>query len=70
MITNGTERLVRALKDGWGFQYLEVNPFKFQRHSMYVTKKGAEGWWAVKVNADIREEDCLNALLDEAGVPK
>ena len=66
----GMGRMVRALKDGWGFKDFKVNPNKKQSHSLWVTNEVMGGWRAVKVPADIPEDEALDALLHEAMVPE
>ena len=63
-------RIINALKLGWGFSNLHFNPIMSQRHSLWVRRPGNDGWECNKVVASMSEEDYVEHLLDEAGVPK
>lgn len=59
-------RLIKALKDGWGFARLEVVSATTGRHSIWASSPEQEGWTVHKVSGE--SKDPLNDLLDEAGV--
>ncbi len=66
----GCIRMAKALAAGWGFSSLQKSLTKTSRHSLWVKSPIEDGWRAHKVSGEILEEDILNYLLDEAGVPK
>jgi len=71
MNSRSKERLIYALSTGWGFIGLKFNESKTSRHTLWVNSPHISGGWvANKVDASISEDDFLDALLDEAGVPK
>lgn len=64
-------RMIAALEKGWGFMFLQFNNEPSQRHSLYVQRPKIDGWCCYKVNADeFNRSNFVDALLDEAGVPK
>ncbi len=68
---NVANRITKAIMAGWGFQGLRFNKDKCQRHALWVSSpKDNGGWRCHKVDSTVSKEDYLNALLDEAGVPK
>lgn len=72
-IEDGCVRMVKAISNGWGFQYLQRSPTKTGRHSLWVhdpNDPAGDGWRCHKVSGDVKEKDLVDALLDEAGVPK
>ena len=61
-------RIWRAIQNDWSFRFPKKSPVPHSRHSIWVSKPDSDLWYAEKV--DGTEEDWINALLDEAGVPK
>ena len=61
-------RVLAALLRGWAFQYFKKAAAKTSRHSVYAQEPDEEGWVCHKAPGD--DPDWVNALLDEAGVPR
>ena len=67
-ISNETaQRTWRAIQLDWNFSFFKKATSKTSRHSVWVRPPG-RNWHVEKVSGE--ERDWVNALLDEASVPK
>ena len=71
------KRIINALQNGWVFGSLHKTPQKTSRHSLVASDpndpecRSPDGGIRYRGHkVDGREEDWLNSLLDEAGVPE